>query len=388
TSPDDASFKRANNRSYYSQGVQAQIEWDLGFGDTEVALTTGFRIHEDEEDRFQHQNGYRMEDGMLVLTTAGAPGSNTNRVSDADAQAYFVNAEMRSGKWIFTPGLRFEDVELRRLDFSTADPSRDQGPTRVRKNSVSTLIPGMGALYRLNDEWRLLAGIHKGFNPPGPGSSADEESSRNIEVGTRYDNDSLSFEAIYFVNDYDNLVGTVTESTGGGGGIDDIGEQFDGGEVTVAGLELSANYNWNIGGIDVPFGLQYTWTTEAEFENSFESNFDPWGDVEVGDELPYIPEHQVRATTGLETEQWRIDLAASYIGQLRSKAGQGSFDPAESIDSHVVWDLMAAWQFTPKLSTYVKVDNLLDETYIAARRPAGVRPGLPRTAYLGLTYRL
>ncbi|MDH3806261.1 MAG: TonB-dependent receptor, partial [Gammaproteobacteria bacterium] len=207
-------------------------------------------------------------------------------------------------------------------------------------------------------------------------------------VGTRYDNDSLSFEAIYFVNDYDNLVGTVTESTGGGGGIDDIGEQFDGGEVTVAGLELSANYNWNIGGIDVPFGLQYTWTTEAEFENSFESNFDPWGDVEVGDELPYIPEHQVRATTGLETEQWRIDLAASYIGQLRSKAGQGSFDPAESIDSHVVWDLMAAWQFTPKLSTYVKVDNLLDETYIAARRPAGVRPGLPRTAYLGLTYRL
>ncbi|MDH3614471.1 MAG: TonB-dependent receptor [Gammaproteobacteria bacterium] len=388
TSPDDAIFKRANNRSYYSQGVQAQIEWDLGFGDTEVALTTGFRIHEDEEDRFQHQNGYRMEDGVLVLTTAGAPGSNTNRVSDADAQAYFVNAEMRSGKWIFTPGLRFEDVELRRLDFSTADPSRDQGPTRVRKNSVSTLIPGMGALYRLNDEWRLLAGIHKGFNPPGPGSSADEESSRNIEVGTRYDNDSLSFEAIYFVNDYDNLVGTVTESTGGGGGIDDIGEQFDGGEVTVAGLELSANYNWNIGGIDVPFGLQYTWTTEAEFENSFESNFDPWGDVEVGDELPYIPEHQVRATTGLETEQWRIDLAASYIGQLRSKAGQGSFDPAESIDSHVVWDLMAAWQFTPKLSTYVKVDNLLDETYIAARRPAGVRPGLPRTAYLGLTYRL
>ena len=388
TSPDDAIFKRANNRSYYSQGVQAQIEWDLGFADTEVALTTGFRIHEDEEDRFQHQNGYRMEDGVLVLTTAGAPGSNTNRVSDADAQAYFVNAEMRSGKWIFTPGLRFEDVELRRLDFSTADPSRDQGPTRVRKNSVSTLIPGMGALYRLNDEWRLLAGIHKGFNPPGPGSSADEESSRNIEVGTRYDNDSLSFEAIYFVNDYDNLVGTVTESTGGGGGIDDIGEQFDGGEVTVAGLELSANYNWNIGGIDVPFGLQYTWTTEAEFENSFESNFDPWGDVEVGDELPYIPEHQVRATTGLETEQWRIDLAASYIGQLRSKAGQGSFDPAESIDSHVVWDLMAAWQFTPKLSTYVKVDNLLDETYIAARRPAGVRPGLPRTAYLGLTYRL
>ena len=50
--------------------------------------------------------------------------------------------------------------------------------------------------------------------------------------------------------------------------------------------------------------------------------------------------------------------------------------------------MVAAWQLTPQLSTYVKVDNLFDETYIAARRPAGVRPGLPRPAYLGLTYRL
>jgi Fe(3+) dicitrate transport protein len=385
TSPDDAIFKRANNRSYYSQGVQAQIEWDFGFGDIEVALTAGLRIHEDEEDRFQHEDGYRMEDGMLVVTTAGAPGSKTNRVSDADAQSYFVNAEIRTGKWILTPGVRFEDVDLRRLDFSTADPSRGQGPTRVRENSVSMPIPGMGALYRLNSDWRLLAGVHKGFNPPAPGSSAEEESSLNIEVGTRYDNDTLSIEAIYFINDYDNLVGTVTNSTGGGG---EIGDQFDGGEVTVAGLELSAGYDWSVGGIGVPFNLRYTWTTEAAFDSAFDSNFDPWGNVEKGDELPYIPEHQLLASAGLETERWRVSLAASYIGQLRTKAGKGSFDPAESIDSHMVWDLMAAWQFTPRLSTYIKVDNFMDESYIAARRPAGVRPGLPRTAYLGLTYRL
>ena len=384
TSPDDAIFKRANNRSYYSQGVQAQIKWDLGYGNTEVALTAGLRVHEDEEDRFQHENGYRMEDGTLVLTTAGAPGSRTNRVSDARAQSYFVNAEIRSGNWILTPGLRFEDVDLRRLDYSTADPSRDLGPTQVLENSISMLIPGMGALYRLNDEWRLLAGVHKGFNPPGPGSSADEESSLNIEVGTRYDNNALSFEAIYFINDYDNLVGTVTESTGGG----DVGDQFDGGEVTVSGLELSTTYKLSAGSLAVPLSLHYTWTNEFEFRNALDSGFDPWGDVEVGDELPYIPEHQLRATAGLEGEQWAINVAASYQSQLRAVAGQGAFDPADSIDSRTVWDFMASWQFSESLSTYVKVDNLFDKTYVAARRPAGVRPGLPRTAYLGLTFRL
>ena len=112
------------------------------------------------------------------------------------------------------------------------------------------------------------------------------------------------------------------------------------------------------------------------------------GDVEIGDELPYIPEHQLRATAGIETEQWRISLASSYLGQVRTKAGQGAFDPSDSVDSRIVWDVLANWRFTQHLSAYVKVDNLLDETYIAARRPSGVRPGLPRTAYLGVTYRL
>jgi Fe(3+) dicitrate transport protein len=296
-----------------------------------------------------------------------------------------VDAEIRSGNWILTPGVRFEDIDMTRLDYSTDDPSRSQGPSRVRENSTQVVIPGIGALYRLTDEWRLLAGVHKGFNPPAPGSSADEEDSLNFEAGARYDGGSMSFEAIYFLNDYDNLVGTVTESTGGGG---EIGDQFDGGEVQVSGLEISGTYNWQLKSVDVPLELRYTWTGKAEFQNAFESDFDPWGDVQVGDELPYIPEHQLRATTGLEASKWRFNIAANYVGKLRTRAGQGAFIPEESIDSHVVWDMVAAWQLTPQLSTYLKVDNLFDETYIAARRPAGVRPGLPRTAYLGLTYRL
>ena len=140
--------------------------------------------------------------------------------------------------------------------------------------------------------------------------------------------------------------------------------------------------------MDVPLSLKYTWTNEAEFRNAFDSGFDPWGEVEVGDELPYIPEHQFRVTAGFLGERWSANIAANYVDNMRTKAGQGAFEPRESVDSHVVWDMIASWQFTERLASYVKVDNLLDETYIAARRPAGVRPGLPRTAYLGLTYRL
>ena len=385
TSPDDALQIRANNREYYSQGVQGRVEWDLGIGDTEVNLDLGFRIHEDEEDRFQWQDGYRMEDGRMVLTSNGAPGSQTNRVSTADVNAVYIATDIRAGRWIFTPGLRYEDITLKRFDYSTSDPSRAEGPTQVRENSVSALIPGAGALYKLSDEWRLLAGVHRGFNPPGPGSTADEETSTNWEAGVRYDSSTFGLEAIAFYNDYDNLVGTVTESTGGGG---DIGDQFDGGKVRVTGLEFSASAAPRLGAIDVPLSIRYTWTTEAEFRESFESDYDPWGDVLAGDELPYIPEHQFRLQGGLEAEQWRLNLAANYVGEMRTRAGQGALDPRESLDSYVVWDLLGAWDFTRQLSAYVKVDNLFDETYATARRPAGLRPGLPRTAYLGLTFRL
>jgi Fe(3+) dicitrate transport protein len=388
TSPDDAIIKRHNNREYFSQGIQGQVSWDFSFGDTELALTTGVRIHEDEEDRLQQQDGFRMQDSLLVLTSVGAPGSTTNRVSSANARSIFIDTEFRTGNWIFTPGARFEDIEMERLDFSTADPDRELGPSRVRTNNVSVFIPGVGALYQLGDNWRVFGGVNKGFNPPAPGSTASEESSTNFELGARFAGESLSFESIYFLNDYNNLVGTVTDSTGGAG---EIGDQFDGGEVIVQGIELSGNFVMTElagGRFDLPIGLQYTWTAEAEFKNAFDSDFDPWGDVEIGDELPYIPEHQLQATAGIEGESFGFNLAAVYVGKMRSTAGQGDFIPAETVPSHVVWDMLARWRFTDALSTYVKVDNLFDEVYIASRRPSGIRPGLERTAYIGLTFNL
>ena len=92
-----------------------------------------------------------MDDGTLVLTTAAAPGSQTNRVSQADVRSLFVDAEIRTGDWILTPGVSFEDIDMQRLDYATDDPSRSQGPSRVRDNSTQVVIPGIGALYRVSE---------------------------------------------------------------------------------------------------------------------------------------------------------------------------------------------------------------------------------------------
>jgi hypothetical protein len=49
-------------------------------------------------------------------------------------------------------------------------------------------------------------------------------------------------------------------------------------------------------------------------------------------------------------EQWRVNLAANYVGMLRTKVGQGTFKPSESVASNTIWDIVAASAFTPALS--------------------------------------
>ncbi|MBA3562567.1 MAG: TonB-dependent receptor [Gammaproteobacteria bacterium] len=382
-SPADAFVLRNNKRSYYSQGIQARAALDVSAGALPVRLTTGLRLHEDEEDRFQDDDLYRMADGLLELTADKPAGSQTNRVGDADVTALFAEAEIGLGQLALTPGARWERIDLTRRDFALDDPARAMGPTAVRSHEVNVLIPGLGAVYRLNEHWRLLGGVYKGFNPPSPGSDADEEESVNYEAGTRFERGDVRAEAIFFHADYSNLVGTVTASTGGG----EIGAQFDGGEAIVSGLELQAGYairNLAGSGLDLPLAFAYTYTARAEFQRSFESDFEPWGDVMAGDSLPYVPEHQAQLQAGLTGGRWGFYVNASYVDEARTRAGAGSAPPGEGTDSIFVVDLAGTVGITSRIDGFLRVENVLDDEYIVARRPAGARPGRDRAALIGL----
>jgi Fe(3+) dicitrate transport protein len=67
----------------------------------------------------------------------------------------------------------------------------------------------------------------------------------------------VSAEAIAYFNDYDNLVGTCTLSSGGGC---DVGDQFDGGEVEMYGLELSATAELTAEFAASPLRATYTYS--------------------------------------------------------------------------------------------------------------------------------
>ncbi len=377
---------RNNNREYYAQGIQSVLGINFDTGSASHRLQLSARYHEDEEDRFQQDDRYHMVNGAMVLVTPGAPGTQSNRVGEAEAWAFFARDTIEWGAWTFTPGLRYETIELTQTDFGSADPGR-AGPATIASRDVDIWIPGIGVTYALNERWRLLGGAHRGFASPGPGSSVDPETSWNYEAGVRYLDGAAHFEAIAFFNDYENLVGTCTASTGGGCAI---GAQFDGGEVDVSGLEFVAGYDFGeaLGfGLSAPVSLLYTFT-EGEFQTSFNSSYGPWGAVSAGDELPYLPEHQWTLNAGLEADRWRADVSFNYVSEARAEAGQGAIAADELIDDRLIIDLAGEFRLTERVALFGTITNVTDETYNVGFSPAGARPGAPRIAMGGLRIRM
>ena len=367
---------RANNRDYYAMGVQSVIAHQYQTDRANHEVEYGIRYHYDEEDRFQQEDLYSITSGVMDLVTAGDPGSNANRVGKAKALALYVENDIDYGKLKLSPGLRYESIKLTRNNRANGD---------IDINHIDIFLPGFGTVYDLNSKYNIFASVHKGFAPPGPSTNTDQrsEESVNYEIGMRFDNQDLKTELVGYYNDYSNLLGEDTLSSSGSG----TGDLYNGGEVTVYGVEASLKYDFanltDHNRFNLPFNINYTYTS-AEFDSSFESDFDEWGTVTKGDELPYVAEHQIYASIGIEAKKWSSYFSAKYISEMRTEAGSGSIASGSGTDEHLVFDATAEYKIDNNNKLFLSLYNIADEEYVAARRPAGARPGAPLSVLAGI----
>ena len=381
-SQDDALRVRANNREYEARGIQTAVGIrPRGSPTHEIEL--GARFHWDREDRFQHDDDYAMRGRRMVMTSAGAPGSQANRVSEATAFSFYIQDRIELGRLTLVPGVRYETIDFERRDYAPADAMRAT-PTGTLENAVSSWIPGFGVTYALQPGLRLFAGAHRGFGPPGPGADAETEaeSSVNYEFGVRASRARASLHVAGFYSDYSNILGAETVSSGTQGN----GDLFNGGAVAVRGVELHASYDpvaRDGSGWRLPVLLGYTFT-RATFESAFTSSYEPWGTVQVGDELPYLPEHQGFGRIELERGRWSASVSATASSAMRTVAGQSPIADAFGTDAFFVLAAGTRFSVSPATTLYAGIENLTDAVYIVARRPAGARPGLPRTMHIGI----
>ena len=368
----------ANARDFLAQGVQTQVEWEPELVGYRHAITLGLRYHEDEIERNHSERGFQMQSGQLVGDGNPSRFTTRNRAS-AEALAAHLHDEVTLGKLTLSGGMRSEFID-------TEFTNRLSDETISRNDNI--IIPGIGLNYKASTNIRLLGGIHKGFVPVPPGSDVEvkPEESINYELGLRYSSSGLRAEAISFFNDYSNLTGSCTFSSGCADSELDLG--FNAGEADIWGLEAEVEKTFATGiqnRYSFPIKFNYTYTA-SEFKNSFTSVRPDLRDVNTGDELPNLPEHQFTLKAGVSQHHWRAALAIKYLSEMRTTAGRGAPTQNERTGAQTVVDFSANYQLSAKGQVYFTIDNLFDDTTIVSRRPFGARPGKPQTFMLGYKF--
>ncbi len=379
---------RANNREYYSTGIQSEGIFRFDTSMLKHELTLGIRYHRDQEDRFQQNDVYNQDaTGAITSVTFGALGSQADREDEVTALAFYMEDRMELGDWWFTPGIRYEYLDLERVDYNAGT---------TRDDDLDLLGGGIGIGYNITSELQAFGGVHFGFSPPSPGgainNNLEEETSTSYEIGLRYasSNQVLTAEAVGFLTEFEDLI--VVNNIGGTGTGND--ENF--GEVDSLGLELSGQFDLGLAkdwSFNNPYFIAFTYT-EAEQQNNSSST-----DAEsifsfgsAGNKVPYIPEYQVTMGSSVKFSRWGASVRASFVDETFTSAnnvnnevnGNGGADARfGKTDSYEIVDIAAYYDVKSDLQIFAGIQNVFEEEYIVSRQPHGPRPGAPRTWYVG-----
>jgi Fe(3+) dicitrate transport protein len=318
----------------------------------------------------------------MMMTKAGAPGTESNRTSDAIAAASYIQYRLVYKKLSATAGVRNEHIWLQEKDFGKTDPERTGKNMVQSNNEVDVFIPGLAVDYKINSSLASFAGVHKGFAPPGAKEGARPEESVNYEVGVKFYRKAISSQLVFFFNDYKNLLGADLAASGGTGS----GDLFNGGASESKGIEFQLIYdvlsNFKMKA-NLPITIGYTYT-DAYFRSSFKSDFEDWGEVNAGDALPYLANHQLAINLSFEHAKFAVNFGSKYTSEMRTVAGSGAIPADELIPSVFVMDAGVKYNVHKNISLVLNVTNLTDQVYLVSTRPAGLRPGMPRAFQLGL----
>lgn len=375
SSPEEQLILGTNDRKFTSQGVQSLLSTEQTTGPLAHHVDAGVRIHFDRADRKRYEDGYDMVGGTLVRSQRMRETVLDTR-AETIALAAFAEDRVHYKRLEVSAGLRLELIDFRFVDWATLDQ---------RDGSYGVVIPGGGVTYHLTDEASVLAGVHRGFVPVAPSAAADvrPESSVNYEAGARWRDPWVQADLIGFFSDYANLKGSCTLASGCMEVME--GAEYNGGHVRVWGAEAQVGAELPLvtrRKLSLPVAAAYT-LTQSAFQHAFSSDFAGWGDVEQGDELPYLPAHQLAVSASVKHPRWEAGATTRWRSASRDVAGQGDIPEDERAEALLTVDLNVHVHVRPWAELYATCSNLLDEQVIVSRRPYGARPNPPRMMSVG-----
>ncbi len=366
------------DRTYDVYGVEPRAEHRFKTGSIGHTLEFGGRVLRETASYEQRSGGY-------VETYAGRLDFKEQHGGTALA-AYVQDRIAFTEKLLVVPGVRFEYLAFRRVILRRSDEGATRDVYEPQSSSVDALIPGIGLVYGTRAA-HVFAGLHRGFAPPrittalsprAVPTNVGADESTNYEIGTRVSPWKWArLQTAGFSSVYRNQV--ITDTTAG----NDVA-LIDAGGTRLFGVESAATTA--IGQalhlpVELDLGVRHTYS-RATFRYL----------PNAGNLLPYAPEHAVSANADVEhASGFGGQVAYSYVGKQYTDAlnsevedvtGRlGAIDPRHLLDATIHYR-HAKTGITVRLSA----KNLLDQTYVVARRPEGIHPGAFRQILLGLRW--
>ena len=362
-----------NDRTFVSQGVQSLLTNQAKTGPIDHRVEAGMRLHHDSIVRHHTEDAYQMVGGELIYAGEATLTTTYGR-ADSYAVAAHVTDAMTFRSLTVTPGIRTELILSETEDYQGGDPG---------SRFVAAFMPGAGLFYEFLPDLGALAGVYRGFSPPAPGSddTVSPEYSVNYEAGARYSKGRTRLEAIGFFNDYQNLTDICTLASGC---VDEnLDRQFDAGRARIYGLEAYGTYEAKLPrGLTLPLTLAYTFS-QGEFLTSFQSQDPIYGTVVSGDEIPYLPPHQLTTTVALEHRCGGANAAFNYVARMREAPGTGDLVDTLATDEQMWLDAGVFGRPLSWLTIYGNVRNVTGTQNLVSRRPYGARVNAPRWIQVG-----
>ncbi|MDP6183104.1 MAG: TonB-dependent receptor, partial [Gammaproteobacteria bacterium] len=319
----------------------------------------------------------------VTLTVGGRFNSTDVSLRDRSGAQPELNGDHDFSRFNPSIGLTYSPVTTLNLYAGYSESSRAPTPIELACNDGVFQIARDAAVARGEDpddvdfECRLPNAFLA--DPP-----LDEVVAKSFELGARGEFGPVRHRIGYFhtTNEDDIIFQTTGRATGLFSNVDETVRQ--GVEMAFTGswraVDWSASYSY----IDAVFGSEFTALSPAhEFANE-----DGEINVDEGDRIPGIPEHQLKLGADYNFD-FDFVLGFDLIYNSDQVLRGDESNQLDKIDGYSVVNLRAAYRFNQHINFFVRVTNLFDAEYenfgLLGEDPSEVIDGLTdnRPRFLG-----
>lgn len=351
-------------------GMTANFDWSIGINDI------AFGLWSESTDRDESRDWHKVVDARVYHHFDEVPyWTQYSNSFQTDTLKLYAQDTLNFGDLTVNLGIQKYFVDIEKYDnFAKA--------VTGKVNSDSDVLFSTGVIYQINENVEVFAGYSENFSAIKDGvlerdsSTLDEiepETAENIDVGVRYNNESIDFSATYYSISFDNRITFIAPGSDTSGidyTIGTNGTYLNVGGIESNGFELSASYRFND-----------NWDIYSSYTNNDSTYVGNAPGFEAGAKVVDSVDDMFVLSTNYTLENFRAGLSAKYTGERGDAQAYTIVDfnagYSAAIDSNVFKSFDLAFV----------VNNLTDESYLSTGTGNGTSffIGAPRTASMTFT---